>query len=91
VTGAIKVSVRNLREGLGLLLDEIERRHGSFVDLGTDFYWVIDREASYGLDLPQPADVTVGQLSDDVASLHIATSVTTSGSSAATGCSHTVS
>lgn len=65
----LTVSVASLREVLSRLLDAVEREHGAEVSLGADFYWVLGRDAAYNLDQPLVADLTVGQLSDDVASL----------------------
>lgn len=66
---AVRVSVADLREALSRLLDAVEREYGSDIDLGADFYWVVDRSAAYSLDRPEAEELTVGQLSDDIGSL----------------------
>lgn len=69
VTEAITVSIADLREGLRLLLDEVERRYGSMVNLEADYYWVVDGQAAYEFHSPGAPQMPVGQLSDDIASL----------------------
>ncbi|QSB16245.1 hypothetical protein JQS43_08110 [Natronosporangium hydrolyticum] len=65
----VRVEVAQLRAGLAQLLDEVERRHGDCVDLGADYYWTVYLNAAYRFDTTDDPQITVGQLSDDVASL----------------------
>ena len=66
---ALTVSVADLREALSRLVDAVEREYGTEIDLGADFYWVVDRSAAYNLDRPEAGELTVGQLSDDIESM----------------------
>ena len=63
------VSLTDLRQALMSLLDEVERRHGSVVDLDADHYWTIGPWDSFRLDAVDGPEPTVGQLTDDVASM----------------------
>ena len=63
---AISVRVEDLRRALNLVLDEVEHRMGSVVDLAADYYWVPDRKAVYDVSTDARAPAMIGQLSDDV-------------------------
>ncbi|MFI6163876.1 hypothetical protein ACIA59_28480 [Micromonospora haikouensis] len=41
MTSAEFVSLVQIRQGLSILLDEIERQYGTAVDLDADYYWTI--------------------------------------------------
>jgi hypothetical protein len=48
----------------------VQAEHGDLVPLSADHYWVLDAQATYDvLTTPSPGDFTIGQLSDDVATL----------------------
>lgn len=69
MAGELRVSVAELQQALAVLLGEVERRHGLFVDLNADHYWTIAPSDSFRVgteEVPQP---TVGQLSDDIQSM----------------------
>ncbi|MDG4823858.1 hypothetical protein O7635_18540 [Asanoa sp. WMMD1127] len=65
--GAV-VRVADLRVAVERLLAEVERDRGAEVDLGADYYLVVPLESAYELHAGSP-QLTMGQLSDDVASL----------------------
>lgn len=59
----------HLRQGLSVLLDEVERRHGAVVDLGADYYWTITAQEAFRFEASGAPEPTVGQLTDDIVSL----------------------
>lgn len=64
------VSLPALRHVVGLLCDELEKRHGAQVDLGADLYCVLPPEAMYNPgDVPVGQEHTLGSLADDVATV----------------------
>ncbi|MFS0702469.1 hypothetical protein AB6N24_21040 [Cellulomonas sp. 179-A 4D5 NHS] len=64
------VSLPVLRHVVGLLLDELEKRHGAQVELGADFYHLLPTEAVYSPgDTPDGQGCTLGSLVDDVATV----------------------
>lgn len=64
------VSLPVLRHVVGLLFDELEKRHGAQVELGADFYYVLPTEAMYSPgDVPDGQGCTLGSLVDDVATV----------------------
>ena len=65
----LTVTVADLRAGVEVLLNEAERRLGSTINLGADYYWDLDARVVYDLTQVPPAGPGIGQLSDDVASL----------------------
>jgi hypothetical protein len=60
------IDVRELRAVMGLLLDAVERRFGSSLDLDADYYWMLDADVAYDMDRDPPHALLVGQLADDV-------------------------
>ena len=69
MAGEVYVSVAELRQALVSLLGEIEKRHGTVIDLDADHYWTIGPWDSFSLDADEVPEPTVGQLSDDVRSM----------------------
>jgi hypothetical protein len=65
----VMITVDELRSALSLLLDEVERRLGPSIDLGADYYWEINPAVAFDLKTTPTQLITVGQLSDDVASV----------------------
>jgi hypothetical protein len=63
------VSLVQLRQGLSILLDEIERQYGPTVDLDADYYWSITPGDAFRFETGGAPEPTVGQLTDDIASL----------------------
>jgi hypothetical protein len=63
------ISISELRTTLANLLDSLENQLGPRVDLGADYYWTIDPDAAYHLERDPASGPTVGQLSDDVATV----------------------
>ena len=63
------VSLAHIRQGLSILLDEIERRYGTAVDLDADCYWTITPGEAFRFGASEAPEPTVGQLTDDIASL----------------------
>jgi hypothetical protein len=60
-------SVPELRQILSVLLDHLEAQ-GAEIELSHDFYWFLDPSARRDLER-DPSDPTVGQLSENLASL----------------------
>ena len=62
------VSLVQLRRVLDRVLDDLSARHGDEIELTADHYWVLDPRAAYDLTAtPSVEQLTVGQLSDDLA------------------------
>lgn len=69
MTDAPSVRVAELRQALDRVLEAVEERLGSTVDLGADHYRTLKPEAAYGL-VPDPElHLIAEQLSDDVEEL----------------------
>jgi hypothetical protein len=62
-----RVAVSDLREALRRVLDAVEQRFGSSVDLEADHYWSLNAVDSF--DVRTEPSVTSGQISDDVETL----------------------
>jgi hypothetical protein len=59
-----------LRQTLDHVLTALEAEHGDSVPLTADYYWVLNARPTYGVSSDPSADqYTIGQLSDDVATL----------------------
>ncbi len=69
MTSAEFVSLVQLRQGVSILLDEIERQYGTAVDLDVDYYWTITPGEAFRFEASEAPEPTVGQLTDDIASL----------------------
>ena len=70
MTAAATINIDLLRRALERCLDECERQLGSDVDLDADHYWTIDPSDAFDLSgAPAPM---VGQISDDIDSIHSA-------------------
>jgi hypothetical protein len=65
----ILVSIPDLRSALVRVLDATETLLGSEVGVGSDYYWHVPVEDAFDL-ANEPQTFTVGQLSDDVKTLH---------------------
>jgi hypothetical protein len=50
------------------LLDEVERRWGSVVDLAADYYWTVSPRDGFSFEGEAPGP-TLGQLTNDVRSM----------------------
>ena len=62
-----RVAVSDLREALRRVLDAVEQRFGSSIDLEADYYWSLDVVDSF--DLTAEPDVMASQISEDVETL----------------------
>jgi hypothetical protein len=60
----LRVSIRQLREVSGVLLDHLERLGISDVEVDADYYWHIPREQVYDATLER-LEPDLGQLSED--------------------------
>jgi hypothetical protein len=60
------IEIHELRSALELLLDAVEQRFGSSLELDADYYWMLDQDAAYDMNTDPPTAVLVGQLTDDV-------------------------
>ena len=70
MTDPLAVPMSKLRQALDRVLTELEAEHGDSVPLSADYYWVLDARATYDVDeAPSGEKLTLGQLSDDVATL----------------------
>jgi hypothetical protein len=69
VTRTSLVPLADLRQGLAILLDELERRHGAVADLDADYYWTVNPQDAFRLDAAGAPEPTVGQLTDDIEAL----------------------
>ena len=61
---AVTLDLDALREAIAMCLDHCERVLGRQVDLGADFYWLIEADSAF--DLTQEPSVNTGELSDDL-------------------------
>jgi hypothetical protein len=68
--GPLTIDLQKLRRVIDALLDHIERREGSLVEVERDHYWLLELSATFAEDLhepgTEPGDLGVGQISDDV-------------------------
>jgi len=68
MTAGLTIRVDEIRAALTSVLDAVERKYGSLLDFGHDYYWALPVEASFDMTNATPA-LTVGQISDDIASV----------------------
>ena len=59
------VSTTELREALDAILRNLEEHGISEIELQDDYYWDVPQDERYGIR-EQPAQLDVGQLTDDV-------------------------
>ncbi|WBB71993.1 hypothetical protein O7602_19905 [Micromonospora sp. WMMD1128] len=67
------LQVQQLRQVCKTLLDVVEERFGTEIDLsrvGVDFYWNVDLRTAFEIGSDPVAGIDVGQTSDDLAELH---------------------
>ena len=69
----MKVSTEELREFLEVILKRLEDRGKQEIHIEADFYWHVPQEA-WNDPYVEPKDLTLGQLSDDIAELRRITS-----------------
>jgi hypothetical protein len=69
MTDAALVSLADLRRGLSMLLEAVERKYGAVVDLDADHYWTVGPQDSFRFEATGVPEPTVGQLTDDIDSL----------------------
>ena len=59
-----------LRQALDRVLMAVQAEQGDVIPLSADYYWALDAQATYDVyKTPSERDFTMGQLSDDVATL----------------------
>jgi len=68
MTAGLTIRVDEIRAALTSVLDAVERKYGSLLDFGHDYYWALPVEASFDMTNATPA-LTAGQISDDIASV----------------------
>lgn len=72
--GSLVIDTRRLRRVLNAVLDHVEAANGHLIDVDRDHYWLLELEAAFAEDLHEPGtgsdDFAVGQISDDVQSVH---------------------
>jgi hypothetical protein len=60
----MKISTSDIRAICDLLLDHLERQHGSEVEITVDYYWHIDESERSNIN-ETPSILDMGQLSED--------------------------
>lgn len=72
--GPLTIDVQKLRRVLDALLDHVQTTEGPLVEVDRDHYWLLELTAAFSEDLHEPGtksdDFGVGQISDDVATVH---------------------
>jgi hypothetical protein len=63
---APEIDLRHLRAALARVLDDVEAKFGSTLDLGADHYWTVDRRSAFDPSVDPAKGLTVGQLTDDI-------------------------
>jgi hypothetical protein len=66
MSNASHIEVDELRGALARVLDRVEAKFGSTVDLAADHYWTLDPRTAFEPHVDQASGMTVAQLSDDV-------------------------
>jgi hypothetical protein len=69
MTDAALVSLADLRRGLFILLEAVERQYGAVVDLDADYYWTVGPQDAFRFEASGVPEPTAGQLTDDIDSL----------------------
>ena len=62
--GPLVISVSDLRDAMGRVLDAVERKYGASIDLDADHYWSLGPAECF--DLTRDPEIETGQISDDV-------------------------
>lgn len=72
--GPLTIDTRKLRRTLNAVIDHVEATKGHLIDVDRDHYWLLQLKATFAEDLHEPGtrpdDFGVGQISDDVQSVH---------------------
>lgn len=66
MTSDFAIAVAQIRAALGMVLDAVERDHGSELTFEHDYYWNLPVASSFDVTEPDPT-LTAGQLSEDIA------------------------
>jgi hypothetical protein len=66
MAGEVSIDVAEVRLALAGILDAVEARYGSTLDLAADYYWTVDLQRSFDPYAEPGASLTAGQLTDDV-------------------------
>lgn len=70
MTDPLSVPVDKLRQALDRVLTAVQAEQGDSIPLSADHYWVLNPRATYDVyETPKESDLTIGQLSDDIATL----------------------
>ena len=65
----LRVRVKDVRQAVNRILDEVEAKHGGSLELNADYYWSADDRAAFAMvDAPEQ-HIVAGQLSDDLQEL----------------------
>ncbi|MGH2919292.1 MAG: hypothetical protein ACRDLS_11955 [Solirubrobacteraceae bacterium] len=64
----LRISVADLRRAAEVLLDHLQEVEGDVVELSDRMFWVVPAEVRYDV-YEQPAELTIGQLSESLARL----------------------
>lgn len=70
--GALTLDIQKLRVVLNALLDHVEVDQGRLVDIDRDHYWLLELDSAFASDLREPGSegLGVGQISDDIETIH---------------------
>lgn len=73
-SNALTIDVAKLRVVLNALLDDVESGSGPLVEVDRDHYWLLALRSAFSEDLHEPGsepdDLGVGQISDDIETIH---------------------
>jgi hypothetical protein len=61
---ALQIAMSDLREALRRVLDAVEEKYGTSIDLDADYYWSLRPAEAF--DLTRDPGLETGQISDDV-------------------------
>jgi hypothetical protein len=69
MTSELTVSIGEVRSAVGRVLDAIQRKHGPRLVFDRDHYWALPVKESFDMYGGTQPTLTVGRLSDDIASI----------------------
>ena len=60
------LDLEKLRRALAVVLDEVEHRFGTQIDLPVDYYTTVDIDDAFLAEVPKAEDWLLGQVTDDL-------------------------
>lgn len=65
----ITIETEYLKELFHLIIEKLEKEYGTKICLNTDYYWTLDENEKYNMDIENPKEILLNQISFDIENL----------------------